>query len=212
MGQWLEPAELRVGLGCMRLSTDEDRDESRASETIAAAAEAGITVFDTARAYGRGENELGHNERMLARELRRCGAAQRARIVTKGGMSRPGGAWVPDGRARSLRADCEASLAALDGLAIDLYVLHAPDPRRPWHTSICDQRAISPLLPSSFLVASFAATLPAKALQTTPRFPRTAIRSTSVSRRSITSSPRLATNALSRPMLTTSIPTPPATA
>ena len=143
MGEWLGPAELRVGLGCMRLSTDEDRDESRASETIAAAAEAGITVFDTARAYGRGENELGHNERMLARELRRCGAAQRARIVTKGGMSRPGGAWVPDGRARSLRADCEASLAALDGLAIDLYVLHAPDPRRPWHTSI---RALAKLV------------------------------------------------------------------
>ena len=38
----------------MRMSTDEDRDEERAPETIAASAEAGITVFDTAHAYGHG--------------------------------------------------------------------------------------------------------------------------------------------------------------
>ena len=59
-----------------------------------------------------------------------------ARIVTKGGMARPSGAWIPDGRAKAIRADCEASLAALDGLPIDLYLLHAPDPRTPWRTSV----------------------------------------------------------------------------
>ena len=58
----------------MRMSTDEDRDEQRALETIAAAAEAGVTVFDTAHAYGLGESELGHNERLLSRALRRCGS------------------------------------------------------------------------------------------------------------------------------------------
>ena len=139
----LAPTELRVGLGCMRLSTDEDRDEERALETISAAVAAGITVFDTARAYGRGEDELGHGERLLAHALRACDAAETARIVTKGGMARPGGAWVTDGRARSIRADCEASLAALDGLAIDLYLLHAPDPRTPWRTSV---RALAKLV------------------------------------------------------------------
>ena len=46
----------------MRLSTDQNRDEELALETIAAAVEAGVTVFDTARAYGRGSAELGHNE------------------------------------------------------------------------------------------------------------------------------------------------------
>jgi aryl-alcohol dehydrogenase-like predicted oxidoreductase len=120
----------------MRLSTDEDRDEQRALLTIAAAAEAGITVFDTAHAYGRGESELGHNERLLAHSLRGCGAVETARIVTKGGMARTGGAWVPDGRARTIRAHCEGSLAALDGLPIDLYLLHAPDSRTPWRTSL----------------------------------------------------------------------------
>ena len=51
-------------------------------------------------------------------------------------MTRPGGLWVADGRARSLRADCEASLEALGGLGIDLYLIHAPDPRVPWRTTV----------------------------------------------------------------------------
>jgi aryl-alcohol dehydrogenase-like predicted oxidoreductase/predicted kinase len=113
----------------MRLSTDEDRDEELGLETIAAAAEAEIAVFDTARAYG-------DNERLLARGLRRSGAEASARIVTKGGMARTGGGWIPDGRAKAIRADCEASLDALDGLPIDLYLIHAPDPRTPWRTSV----------------------------------------------------------------------------
>jgi aryl-alcohol dehydrogenase-like predicted oxidoreductase/predicted kinase len=120
----------------MRLSTDEDRDEQRAVETITAAVEAGITVFDTARSYGRGAAQLGHNERVLAGVLLGSGAHERARIVTKGGMARAGGGWIPDGRAKALRADCEASLAALDGLPVDLYLIHASDPRTPWRTSV----------------------------------------------------------------------------
>ena len=120
----------------MRMSTDETRDEERALETIAAAVGAGVTVFDTAHAYGRGPDELGHNERLLARGLRRCGVEGTARIVTKGGMTRAGGGWITDGRAKSILADCEASLVSLDGLAIDLYLIHAPDPRTPWRTTV----------------------------------------------------------------------------
>ncbi len=119
---WLDPSELRVGLGCMRLSTDEDADEDRAAATVAAALAAGITLFDTARSYG-------GNEALLARVL----AGSAARIVTKGGM-RPD--WVLDGRAKTIRADCEASLKALGGLPIDLYLIHAPDPRTSWATSV----------------------------------------------------------------------------
>src|SRR5215207_5922567 len=78
---WLAASELRIGLGCMRLSTDESDDEELALETIAAAAAAGVTVFDTARAYG-------DNERLVARALRLCGAERTARTVTKGGMTR----------------------------------------------------------------------------------------------------------------------------
>jgi predicted kinase len=64
-------------------------------------------------------------------------------VVTKGGMARPGGAWVPDGRARAIRSDCEASLTALGGIPIDLYLVHLPDPRVPWRTSV---RALAKLV------------------------------------------------------------------
>ena len=127
----------------MRMSTDESGDEQLALDTIAAAAESGVTVFDTAHAYGRGPSPLGQNERLLCGALRRCGRDAHARIVTKGGMTRAGGGWLPDGRAKAIRRDCEASLAALDGFAIDLYLLHAPDPRTPWRTSV---RALSRLV------------------------------------------------------------------
>src|SRR5947209_4395237 len=120
---WLDKTELRIGLGCMRLA-DED--------VVVAAAHAGVTVFDTARAYP-------GNEELLARALR----GRSVRIVTKGGMARPDGRWMPDGRARTLRADCEASLLALDGLPIDLYLVHAPDPTTPWRTTM---RALAKLL------------------------------------------------------------------
>ena len=57
---WLQSDELRIGLGCMRLDPND-------SATVEAALEAGITVFDTARAY-EGSEEL------LARVLRNaCG-------------------------------------------------------------------------------------------------------------------------------------------
>src|SRR6185312_12316925 len=79
---WPGPEALRVGLGCMRLSTDPDRSEPRALQTIAAAVEAGVTVFDTARAYGLDTADFGHNERLLVRALRACGAVDRARVVT----------------------------------------------------------------------------------------------------------------------------------
>jgi aryl-alcohol dehydrogenase-like predicted oxidoreductase len=120
----------------MRLPAGTERDQVMAMETIGTAADAGIVIFDTAHAYGADPAIPGQNERLLARALRQAGAEQRARIATKGGMTRAGDQWIPDGRARTIRADCEASLAALDGLPIDLYLVHAPDPRTPWRTTV----------------------------------------------------------------------------
>jgi aryl-alcohol dehydrogenase-like predicted oxidoreductase len=127
MTGWLDAIELRIGLGCMRLPAGEE-----GLGVIRAAADVGVTVFDTARAYD-------GNEALLSRALR----GRAVRVVTKGGMARPDGRWVPDGRARTLRSDCEASLEALDGLPIDLYLVHAPDPRTPWRTTI---RALAKLV------------------------------------------------------------------
>jgi len=124
-------------MGCMRLSTDADRDEARAIAVLHAALDAGVTLLDTADAYCRDEREVGHNERLIARALAESGV-DRSRVIvaTKGGLTRPQGRWMPDGRARHLAAACEASLSALGVDRIALYQLHAPDPRVPLATSV----------------------------------------------------------------------------
>ena len=120
----------------MRLSTSADRDETRARATVHAALDLGLTLFDTAHAYGRDETEYGHNERWVAQFLGEHARGTSARLITKGGMRRAGPKWIPDGKVSTIRSQCEASLAALGGRAIDLYLLHAPDSRTPLATSV----------------------------------------------------------------------------
>src|SRR5687768_8536589 len=104
----------RPALGCMRLSTEPDRDETHGTAVLHAALDAGVEFFDTADAYCRDETDTGHNERLIAHALATwTGDRSRVRIGTKGGLTRPGGRWVPDGRARHVRDACERSLAAL---------------------------------------------------------------------------------------------------
>jgi len=131
------PHDRPWAIGCMRLSTEPDRDDTRALAALHAALDAGVTLLDTADAYGRDDAETGHNERLIARALATwTGDASRVRVATKGGLTRPGGRWEADGRARHLVAACEASRRALGVERIHLYQLHAPDPRTPLATSV----------------------------------------------------------------------------
>jgi aryl-alcohol dehydrogenase-like predicted oxidoreductase/histidinol phosphatase-like enzyme len=126
-----------VAIGCMRLSTAADRDEERALDLLHAALDAGVTLFDTANAYCLDRTDTGHNERLIARALATwSGDRSTVRVATKGGLTRPEGRWEADGHARALTAACESSLRALGVGSIDLYQLHAPDPRVPLATSV----------------------------------------------------------------------------
>jgi aryl-alcohol dehydrogenase-like predicted oxidoreductase/histidinol phosphatase-like enzyme/predicted kinase len=121
----------------MRLSTEQDRDDSRAADLLHAAFDAGVTFLDTADAYCLNDTDTGHNEKLITRALESWkGDGSRVVIATKGGLTRPRGGWVPDGRARHLQAACEASSRALGVGRIHLYQLHAPDPRTPLSTSV----------------------------------------------------------------------------
>src|SRR5262245_15444491 len=121
----------------MRLSTEPDRDEARAIDVLHAALDAGVTFIDTADAYCHDQHDVGHNERLVARALATwSGDSSRILVATKGGLTRPQSEWVADGRARHLVAACEASRRALGVEQIDLYLLHAPDPRTPLSTSV----------------------------------------------------------------------------
>ena len=132
-----------IGLGCMRLSAARTRAAAHAVSVIHAALDAGATLLDTADAYCLDEHDVGHNERLVAHALATwSGDGSTIEVATKGGLLRPGGRWAADGRARHLRAACEASCHALGVDRIQLYQLHAVDPRTPIETSV---RALSAL-------------------------------------------------------------------
>ena len=69
------PEYARIGMGCMRLSTERDRDEARGLDVLHAAFDGGVTFFDTADAYCLDDSEIGHNERLIARALAHAGTA-----------------------------------------------------------------------------------------------------------------------------------------
>jgi aryl-alcohol dehydrogenase-like predicted oxidoreductase len=121
----------------MHLSIQERPSEEQGIRVIHAALDAGVTLIDTADVYCLDESDIGHNERLIARAIRSWqGDRGHLVVATKGGVRRPGGRWETDGRPEHLRDACERSLKALGVERIDLYQLHAPDPRVPLAESV----------------------------------------------------------------------------
>ena len=123
-----------VGLGGMPMSLSGRPPEERSVRTIHAALDAGVNLIDTADSYCVDGDDVGHNERLIAKALR--GRRDGVIVATKGGHTRPGGAWDLDGSRAHLRTACEASLLALETDRIDLYQFHRPDPDVPYEESI----------------------------------------------------------------------------
>jgi aryl-alcohol dehydrogenase-like predicted oxidoreductase len=131
------PSVSAVGYGGMHLSIQDRPPEVQGTRVIHAALDAGVTLIDTADVYCLDDNDLGHNERLIAGALRSWNGNRHAVVVaTKGGIRRPGGRWETDGRPEHLRVACERSLKALGVDRIDLYQLHAPDPKVPLAESV----------------------------------------------------------------------------
>jgi aryl-alcohol dehydrogenase-like predicted oxidoreductase len=120
-----------VGLGAMPLSTHAGFDEQRAVRTVHAALDAGVTLIDTADAYG--PEGMGVNETLVAEALASYGGkTDDVVIATKGGHARDGRDWRLDGRPEYLRRACQDSLRRLGVEALDLYQHHRPDPAVPY--------------------------------------------------------------------------------
>lgn len=121
-----------VGFGAMQL----DDHPERAEDTVRAALDAGVTLIDTAIAYGPdqlGAATMGENERLVAAILDRLGARRHVLVATKGGHVRTaGGGWDVDSTPDHLHAALDASLANLGVEQIDLYQHHRPDPKVPY--------------------------------------------------------------------------------
>ena len=124
----------RLGYGTMRLVGDgawgEPADEAEARRVLRRAVERGVTLIDTADAYG---PEIA--ERLIGETL--APYALDVVIATKGGITRQGPAKTEYvGRAGYLIQCVEMSLRRLSLECIDLYQLHRIDPRTPLEESL----------------------------------------------------------------------------
>lgn len=119
-----------IGFGAMPLSMSQGKvpDEDQAIRTIHAALDAGMTLIDTADIYAPSANEMGHNEKLVAKALKAYGGTPEGVIVaTKGGIARDGQKWGRDGSPTYIRAAVQRSLDALGVDVLDLYYWHRPD-------------------------------------------------------------------------------------
>jgi aryl-alcohol dehydrogenase-like predicted oxidoreductase len=117
-----------VALGCWPIAgmTSPDVTDAESLATIHACFDLGINFLDTAYCYG----ASGESERLIARAL--VGRRDEMVIATKGGIHwGPDGSQILDARPATLRRECEESLRRLGTDRVELYYLHAPDPRVP---------------------------------------------------------------------------------
>ncbi|MGA9672232.1 MAG: aldo/keto reductase, partial [Terracidiphilus sp.] len=124
----------RLGYGTMRLVGDgawgEPDDPAEARRVLRRAVELGVTLIDTADAYG---PEIA--ERLIAEALHPYPSG--LVIATKGGITRQGPAKTEYvGRAGYLIQCVEMSLRRLKLERIELYQLHRIDPRTPLEESL----------------------------------------------------------------------------
>ncbi len=118
------PLVSALGLGCMGMSEFYGAtDETEALATLDLALERGVTLLDTADAYG-----PHHNEELLGRALR--GRRERVFLATKFGLVRsedPNTRGV-NGRPEYVRQAVDGSLRRLGVEQLDLYYQHRVDP------------------------------------------------------------------------------------
>ena len=126
----------QIGLGGMPLSIAGRPGRAEAIKVIHAALRAGVTLIDTADVYCLDQSDIGHNEKLIAEALALRGDEGAVLVATKGGLQRPGGAWVTDADPRRLKSACEASLKALRLTTLPLYQLHAVDDSVPLEDSV----------------------------------------------------------------------------
>ena len=124
----------QIGFGAMRITGPgvwgPPRDEAEAIALLRRAIEKGVTFIDTADSYGPGISET-----LIAKALYPYPPG--LVVATKGGLLRPGAnRWVTDCRPEHLRHACAESLKRLQVECIELYQLHAVDPRIPIEESI----------------------------------------------------------------------------
>jgi aryl-alcohol dehydrogenase-like predicted oxidoreductase len=101
-------------------------DEEQAIATVLAALEQGITLIDTAPAYG-----FGRAEEIVGKALARSGRRHDILLATKAGLEWHNGKFFRNSSPVRIFQELEDSLRRLRTDYIDLYQIHWPDPAVP---------------------------------------------------------------------------------
>jgi aryl-alcohol dehydrogenase-like predicted oxidoreductase len=122
-----------IGLGLMTFDQSGTQPHDQLAATVRAAVDAGVTLFDTADAYGPGDelgaDAQGANERLIAGLLDELGVRDQVLLATKGGHVRTdGGGWDVDSSHDHLVRAVDDSLRRLSVEQIALWQHHRPDP------------------------------------------------------------------------------------
>ncbi|MFT3881928.1 MAG: aldo/keto reductase [Gemmatales bacterium] len=126
-----------LAFGLLRLSTEGRPAEAEAIALIHQALDAGIRLLDTADAYCLNHKDLHYGEQLARQAVDTWkGPKKEVRILTKVGMTRPKGKWVPDGKPEHLRKAVEGSLQALHVERLFLLQLHVHDTRVPFEETL----------------------------------------------------------------------------
>ncbi|WP_114560749.1 aldo/keto reductase [Desertihabitans aurantiacus] len=130
-----------IGLGLMTFDQTGHQPREQLIQTVRAALDAGVTLFDTADAYGPGQElgaaAQGENEKLIASILDELGVRDRVFLATKGGCLRTdGGGWAQDSSPEHLHRAVDDSLQRLGVEQIALWQHHRPDPQRDYAETI----------------------------------------------------------------------------
>lgn len=126
-----------IGLGLMTFDQTGEQPREQLLDTVRAALDAGVTLFDTADAYGPGEQlgakAQGENETLVAGLLDELGVRDQVLLATKGGHVRTdGGGWATNSTPGHLREAVDGSLKRLGVEQIGLWQHHRPDAGVPY--------------------------------------------------------------------------------
>lgn len=106
-------------------------DDNDSIAAIHSAIDHGITLIDTAPAYG-----AGHAEEVVGKALK--GRRENVTVATKCGIVRTKDDFVRNLKPESIRQEIDDSLRRLGTDTIDLYQIHWPDPDTPLEDSVAE--------------------------------------------------------------------------
>ena len=127
----------KLGLGLLRLSTEGRPSTEDAIRILHLALDHGVRLIDTADSYCLDNADFHYGEKLAKTAVDSWGGPRdEVRIITKVGLVRPAGKWIPNGAPKHIQQSVDGSLRELGCDELFLLQLHAKDSRVPFEETL----------------------------------------------------------------------------